>query len=201
MLYSKHSWEEVKVFNALGHLVSCDGSAIACFGRTARLPWKSFFANAGHKRFSRAPLQQKLTLIDRATKPVWKYRCPRWPPSKGMLKMACRLQNRMIAVTQRPRPSDGETAASFISRRNRAAAVVARSRATWAEEHVRLCTTWMEHLLRPANSSSFASMLLHYKDAEWLHHVGRHLDLIVYPEVVAHDRLMGSSCLAGRKHS
>ena len=34
-LRSEHSWQEVKVFNALGHLVSCDGSAAACFERTA----------------------------------------------------------------------------------------------------------------------------------------------------------------------
>ena len=120
-------------------------------------------------------MQHKLTLIDRATKPVWRYRCPRWPPSKGLLQMEGRLQNRMITVAQRLRPSDGETAAAFIIRRNRAAAVLARSRASWADEHLKLCTTWMEHLLRPANSHSFASVLLRHKDAAWLQSCRKHL--------------------------
>ena len=149
-------------------LASSDGDVTACFQRTTRSLWKSFFANAGHKRFLRASLQHKLTRIDRATKPVWRYRCPQWPPSKGLLQMECRLQNRMIAVAQRLRPSDGETAAVSIIRRNRAAAVLARSRASCSDEHLKLCTTWMEHLLRPANSHSFASVLLRHKDAAWL---------------------------------
>ena len=165
---SVHTWQRTSEFAALGHIISSDGGVSACFRHTQRLLWKSFFANAGHKRFIAAPLKLKLRLAERATKPVWSYRCTRWPPSKGILKMEARFQNRMVAAMQRLRPTIGESPACFMARRNKAAATLARSHGTWAAEHIRRCERWYEHLHRPANSCSFAAHLLRHQDAMWI---------------------------------
>ena len=110
----------------------------------------------------------KLVLIDRATRSIWRYRCTRWPPSKGLLKIEFRLQSKMIAAVQRLQPHQGESPASFVCRRNQAAACMARSHGSWDAEHLLLCSLWYEHLLRPANANSFASILLRHRDAGWL---------------------------------
>ena len=106
--WSTHSWEEMIDFLALGHVISYDGGSYAFLERTRKLVWKSFFSNAGHKRFVSAPLSQKLVLINRATRPVWQYCCTRWPPSKGVLKYESRLQTKMVASVQRLRPRQDE---------------------------------------------------------------------------------------------
>ena len=111
---------------------------------------------------------QKLALIEIASKPVWRYRCPRWPPSKGLLESESRLQNKIVAVAQRLRPGEGETPAAYMIRRNRAAAIFSRRQGSWTLEHIRLCSSWCSHLLRPANANFFASALVRHKDAAWL---------------------------------
>ena len=162
---SPYVWEHVDQFVALGHLILPDGSPNACFERVKKVVWKSFFANAGNKRLASASLTQKLVLMNRSTKPLWQYRCPRWPPSKGLLKSEARLQNKMVATLQRLRPSEGETVAFFIARRNRSAARLSKQNGSWADGHIRLCNSWYEHLLRPANCNSYASALLRFQDA------------------------------------
>ena len=165
---SDHAWDIVEHFEALGHIVSHDGGFEAYFARTQRNVWKSFFANAGHKRFRRACLREKMSLINRVTKPVRQFRCVRWPVSKGCLKMESRMQNRLIASVQRLQPHSGEPASAFIAQRNRAASAAARSQGPWSSEHKRLAQQWYSHLLRPANHFSFASQLLRHNDAAWL---------------------------------
>ena len=160
--------QQVSSFLALGHLVSYDGRADACFERTRRLIRKSFFANAGNKRFLSAPVHLKIALIDRTTKPVWRYRCPRWLASKGILQSESRPLNLMIAAVERLKPLQGESLDAFFLRRKQSASRLARSHGSWEAEHVRLCRTWFEHLSRPASYRSFASKLVRHKDAGWL---------------------------------
>ena len=55
-------------------------------GKPKIVTGKSYWWCKNHKRFVDAALHHKLFLINRASQSVWRYRCPRWAPSKDLLK-------------------------------------------------------------------------------------------------------------------
>ena len=63
------TWKQLGCMRALGHYLQDDGSTEACYNYTVRSLWRSFFANAGSSSARSLPLECRLRLLDRATKP------------------------------------------------------------------------------------------------------------------------------------
>ena len=79
-----------------------------------------------------------------------------------------RVQRQMIASILRPQMRPDDSPESFVRRRNRLASAEVQRMGSWSMRHCKRVISWRDHLLRPANSRSWAAMLLHFKGFEWL---------------------------------
>ena len=74
----------------------------------------------------------------------------------------------MIASILRPKMVAGDTPEKFVRRRNRLSSAEARRMGFWSLRYCKRVVSWRNHLLRPANCGSWASILLHLRGFEWL---------------------------------
>ena len=109
-----------------------------------------------------------MQLLQRAVSPVLDFRCTRWPAHADLSDRIDRVQRKMVAGILRPRMVLGESPEQVIRRRNRLATAECRRMGPCSSRHCKRVLRWRDHLERPANSISWASMLLHYRGSEWL---------------------------------
>ena len=116
------NWPMLEEFPCLGHTLEGNAGIRACFTNTKRSMWKAFWGNCGHRVMRQAPVSMKCKLLDRACRSILSYRCSRWPPQPRIAQELDRVQSKMVAAIQRiPRASE-ETAAEYVTRRNKTAA-------------------------------------------------------------------------------
>ena len=115
-----------------------------------------------------APLEMKLKLLDRAVLPIASCRMSRWPFQVQAAKRIDRTQTKMIRTLMRDKFEQGDDPASFVIRRNRAAASVARRRGLWSDLWKKRVIDWNAHLGRELNQSSWAAKTLNFHGKEWL---------------------------------
>ena len=166
--------------------MSADGRVEPCLSATIASMWRSFFGNFGRSMNS-APLEKKLSLLDRAVLPIASYRMSRWPFQVHAAKRIDRTQSKMIRILMRERFQPGDDPATFVLRRNRAAAGVARRRGLWSSVWRKRVIDWNDHLGRELNKNSWAAKTLTFHGKEWLQEMRR-----------IHSSGASSSLVAGR---
>ena len=157
-------WPLRPSFTVLGHILQDNGATKLCWHNTRRSMWRAFF---GNYRKSLRP-KSSLQLLQRAVIPCLDFRNTRWPAHADLSLKMDTVQRKMIAIILRPQMRAGETPEFFVRRRNRLAAAEARSMGTWSHRHCKRVLSWRDHLLRPANSHSWAAILLNFHGFEWL---------------------------------
>lgn len=161
---NESKWPLQSSFQVLGHILENNGSTSMCWRNTRRSMWKAFFAN------SRKCLRPKfgLQLLQRAVLPCLDFRNTRWPAHSALSLNMDRVQRQMVASILRPQMLSGESPEVFVRRRNRVSAAEARRMGSWSLRHCKRVLSWRDHLLRPANSRSWAALLYQFRGFEWL---------------------------------
>ena len=78
------------------------------------------------------------------------------------------LQRKMTAIILSVRMQQHEIPESFARRRNRLIKSTCNTEGLWSKRHCRRIINWRDHILRPANASSWAAALYNYRGADWL---------------------------------
>ena len=79
-----------------------------------------------------------------------------------------RTQKRMLAQFVQVERLPEEPLDVFLRHRARKVAQVARVEGDWGRQHARRVLAFAEHMSRPRNASSLASILFKWHDAAWL---------------------------------
>ena len=167
-LPSTSVWRQVRLFPALGSIISDDNSLWPCWWDFHRVAWKAFFANLCRPAVRRRPLREKLRIMTRSARSVFDFRCSRWPWTTNAARYSDSTQKRMVAILLDLRRAPGESVEAFVSRRSRLACAACRSQGWWSERHRQRVISWREHMRRPANADSPAAKILSFRDAAWL---------------------------------
>ena len=109
-----------------------------------------------------------LQLLQRAVRPCLDFQNTRWPAHSALSLDMDRVQRQMVASILRPQMLSGESPEVFVRRRNRVSAAEARRMGSWSLRHCKRVLSWRDHLLRPANSRSWAALLYQFRGFEWL---------------------------------
>ena len=161
-------WTLCSEFPVLGHILQDSDFTSTCFQNTSRSMWRAFFANSGAATVAKLSVIQKLRLLERSVVPVLHHRDTRWPPNRKTADNIDKLQRKMVASIQRMPRTAGETPCEYVRRRNRAATAEIRRIGAWSTTHSQRTLAWDSHCRRPANSRSWAAMLLDYHGESWL---------------------------------
>ena len=161
-------WPICTNMEALGHLLENDGSVNACFTRTVRNMWKSFFGNCSSYDAKKLPIKCRLQLLRRAVVPILRFRWTRWPFTITRARQLDRLQRRMLSIVIAMRPLASEDCLSFIRRRNRAVSSLQRSTGVWSTQWAQGLVGWDDHLQRDRNFNTWSAHLRHLLTPEYL---------------------------------
>ena len=157
-------WPVHSSFRVLGHILEDNGSTTICWHNTRCSMWRAFFANC--RKYLRPKLA--LMLLQRAVLPCLDFRNTRWPAHADLGMKMDKLQRQMVASILRPKMIAGDTPEAFVRRRNRLSSAAARDMGSWSLRHCKRVVSWRNHLLRPANYRSWASILLNFKGFDWV---------------------------------
>ena len=158
---------EVKVLRVLGHWLARDGTPWACWEQTQVLVWQSFFRAAGHASASKLAARPKLRALRSNTTPALLFRSTRWPLGPTLCAMIDRLHRTMVSSLVHVRRVPGEEAHSYF-RRKAAAAKTAIGDLTWSRVAARRVISWVEHLDRPRNASTWPAVVYKWHGESWL---------------------------------
>ena len=183
-------WPCVNQFNALGHLLTMNGSIRPCWLRTKRSMWKAFWGNPGSLQARHLCVSVRLKLLDRAVAPALDYRSSRWPPQKMIAQELDAAHKKMVATVLRVPRQLGEEAPDYVKRRGRLAACACQKSGKWSQRWFKRATN--EHLERPRNGNSWPAKLLHHMDRDWFRQ--RRFSLLPAQS-------QNGSCLAGRTNT
>ena len=101
-------------------------------------------------------------------RPVLTFRNTRWPWTISLADAQTKLQKRMLVQFIRIERWPCEPLDAFCRRRFRAAADLAKELGDWGAQHAKRVCNWAEHLDRPRNHASLASLFFRWHDADWL---------------------------------
>jgi hypothetical protein len=107
-------------------------------------------------------------MLDRCVRPVLTFRNTRWPWTISLADAQTKLQKRMLVQFIRIERWPCEPLDAFCRRRFRAAADLAKELGDWGAQHAKRVCNWAEHLDRPRNHASLASLFFRWHDADWL---------------------------------
>ena len=139
-------WRVVTTFEALGHILNCDGDAKPCWEHTKAAMWRAFWGNCAATGSRRAPALHKFKLLQRCVQPAFTYRCPRWPYGKHLANTVDRVHRRMAAIIIRTPRVPSDTDASFVKRRNKIAAAHCRKAGSWSCLWRQRVLSWEQHV-------------------------------------------------------
>ena len=106
-----HSYGDT--FTALGHVLSDDGHMQPCVSAALSKMW-TFYDNFG-KTVKDAPLQMKITLLNRAVLPSASCRMSRWPYQVQSAKRIDRTQTKMIRILMNVDSKPDEDPEAFVT--------------------------------------------------------------------------------------
>ena len=161
-------WPSHDFTNILGHVITSNTSSWPCFQRTQKQMWASFWSNCVGKQARKLSLKQRCRMLDRSVRPLLFFRNTRWPWTETLAKAQSKLQRRMLVQFLSLERWPCEPLGVFCQRRMRAAATMANLQGDWGREHAKRICSWAEHLERPRNHSSLASILYRWHGADWL---------------------------------
>ena len=175
--WDSSKWPRVQHADVLGHLVAADCSPWPCWHRTRNAMWASYWRNCVGPESRPLSLNDRCKLMDRSVRPVLFFRNTRWPFTQQLAEEQNRLQRRMLSRFIQLERWSTEDEDSYYRRRMRFVAGIARERGAWGCEHAKRVVDWANHLSRPRNSSSLATMLFLWRDEGWLQQ--RRLDPLI----------------------
>jgi len=161
-------WPVTTSFACLGHVLQNDGSIRACANAAKRGCWAAFWANFSSKRARKLPLQEKISVMNRAVTPIYKYKCSRWPAQRCIAKEFDKVQNKMLAILMNVPRFPGEQPHEYVRRRNHMASCQARAGQRWSAIWYARVVAWNDHLKRPANARSWAAQTLEFRGRAYL---------------------------------
>ena len=113
-------------------------------------------------------MKQRCRMLDRCVQPILNFRNTRWPWTATLADAQNQLQRRMLRQFLSLERWPCETLECYCRRRMRAAADLARQQGDWGMRHAMRVCSWAEHLDRPRNYESLASLLFRWHGASWL---------------------------------
>ena len=152
----------------LGHLVSADCSPWPCWRRTQRSMWASFWKNCVGPASRGLSLNDRCKMLNWCVRPVLQFRNTRWPFTTAISDEQSRTQRQMLSYFLHLERLSSDDDRSYHRRRMRVVAGVARQYGVWGDDHAQRIVDWAEHLKRPRNKSSLASLLYSWHNADWL---------------------------------
>ena len=149
-------------------MLNADGGVRACWARTRQKIWRSFWGNAASAEAKRLPTTVRLGLRKRATLPVFKFTCSRWPPQKTIKREIDATQRRMAATLVGVKPNGHEEPREFLMRKHRLASALCRKMGWWSDMWFRRALDWDAHIRRNRNSHSWCHVLVDWHGENWL---------------------------------
>ena len=142
--------------------------AVLWWRKTQRGMWSSFWKNCVGPATRGFSLHDRCKMLNRCVRPALHFRNTRWPYTTSLAEEQSRIQRSMLSqfLYLERLPTDDDR--SYHRRRMRTVASVARQYGVWGEDHARRVVTWAQHLQRPRNGTSLASILFRWHTAEWL---------------------------------
>ena len=162
-------WPRVVKADILGHLVSSDASPWPCWRLTETAMWRAFWGNCVGPCTHGLCVRERCKLLDRSVRPVLQFRNTRWPFTQSIANQQNRVQRQMLSHFIKIERVPCEEVGNYNRRRMRAIGVLARQHGTWGSDHAKRVVEWAEHLERPRNQDSLASMLYAWRGPAWLH--------------------------------
>ena len=161
-------WPLASTFPCLGHMRQADAGIRQCYTNVKRQMWKAFWGNCGHRALHNASLDLRCDLLNRCCRPVFSYRCSRWPPQATVAKELDSLQCKMVGVLLRLVRHPGESLPDYCKRRCRAARSHCRRLGTWSAYWFARAKAWDGHLERHHSPTCWPMLLRGVHDNEWL---------------------------------
>ena len=101
-------------------------------------------------------------------RPVLQFRNTRWPSTQSIAYQQDRVKRQMLSHFVKIERLPCEEVGNYNPRRMRAIGPLARQHGTWGSDHAKRVVEWAEHLERPRNQCSLASMLYVWRGPAWL---------------------------------
>ena len=155
-------------FEALGQIISADGSSWPDVRDLKRKLWKGFFANCCKRAIKGAPVKTRLKALDVAVTSSFRARCSRWPYSNGVATSIDALQRRMVAMLAGLERRPEEEAEAYCRRRGVHARKLCREHGRWSELWQQRVMDWHRHVRRGHNARCPATALYEFRDRAWL---------------------------------
>ena len=165
---NSEKWPMQETVDILGHLITANCSPWPCFRRTEKQMWAAYWANCVGKQACGLSVKQRCRMLDRCVQPLLNFRNTRWPWTAAIADAQNKLQRRMLIQFLSVERWPCESLEDYFRRRMRAAADLARQQGDWGTQHAKRVCCWAEHLERPRNRDSVASMLFQWHNAAWL---------------------------------
>ena len=159
----------------LGHELASNGSVVPCWHNARKAMLTSHYKNSGNVAALDLPWERKMTLLSRATLPVFAYRAARWPPSAAVISYVDRFERRKVASCLATPPRPDEPLIDFYRRRNATVTANLPASKKWSRVWCRKVVEWDDHLNRGHDPMSWSRDLLQAAAPRDVHraHAGR----------------------------
>ena len=160
-------WSRTLAFEALGHIISNDGSTEECWKNTLDSLWSSFYANSAAVLDGKN-LRAKLRLLSRVTRPKLDFVCTRWPYTRKRAEAINHTQMRMTALCLGIKRNSEEPPERYFKRRAEQAGRVMREEGLWSHRYCEALLNWEDHLRRDRNREDWPAPAYFCQDSLWL---------------------------------
>ena len=161
-------WPEATEYPVLGHLISHDCSIKPAWCLVQRKAWRGFWCNFRAQSCKLLDHKLRLTILDRAVRPVADFRMSCWPLQSTVSQELDAVQRKMIGIVCPPPSEPGDTPETFVRRRRWRAGVLAKQVGTWSALWAKRATRWHDHVLRSRGPCGWGKALLTFRSEAWL---------------------------------
>ena len=122
--YTDPSWQPVRLFETLGHIVHFRCSCTPAVVATCRAMWGTFFKHFRSERIKCLSIDRKCKALSTHVWSKLAYRCSGWPFLQKIVDAIDHIQLKMVGILLEVSPWPDEQLNDFLRRRSKSAAAI-----------------------------------------------------------------------------